>query len=350
MANEVMQSLFGLSSYDAGEALRQKQTAEDYAYARLDPKQQIIFDARQAGRSIGGGVNQLFGLVPEGLQRVRNRENALMQVQEMISKGAIDINDNDAVTKALITQLSGVGDTQGASMVLGEYLKGDTERTRAQAALKRAEGDKESSTRVERETKHMQLVEGKLRAGESPTHAELTLALDTYHNRTKDRQENRYDPYGNPLPPVTVRGDVGLLNVFPLLHAVYTKTSPAAAVQPTAEVPLSAEGLPLEQPPAAAAAQAPTGLTPEQLETAARLGVPANVAAAAAQEGVPLVSTPTPTPTPTVTSEVLGALEPSVAAPLVPKAPPVAPVTPTAAAPVVPKAAPAASCCWRSVS
>lgn len=79
MANEVMQSLFGLNSQDAALALRKQQAAEDLSYARLDPRQQIMFNAQQAGRNIGGGINQLFGLVPEPLQRVRNIEGALQE-------------------------------------------------------------------------------------------------------------------------------------------------------------------------------------------------------------------------------------------------------------------------------
>ena len=89
MANEVMQSLFGLNSQDAALALRKQQAAEDLSYARLDPRQQIMFNAQQAGRNIGGGINQLFGLVPEPLQRVRNIEGAL---QEAYASG-VDFTD-----------------------------------------------------------------------------------------------------------------------------------------------------------------------------------------------------------------------------------------------------------------
>ncbi len=121
MANEIMQSLFGLTSYDAEQQLRQRQNAEDLAYAQLDPRQQILYNARQAGRGMASGINQLFGLVPEGLQRVRSREGALMQVNKLIQEGQLDPSDPEATTKALVGALSSAGDQQGAALVMMNY-------------------------------------------------------------------------------------------------------------------------------------------------------------------------------------------------------------------------------------
>ena len=161
MANEIMQSLFGLNASDTAEALRKKQQAEDIAFAQLTPSQKGAYLSAQSGRDIASGVGQLFGYVPPQLQRVRDMEEAISEVHS----SGIDFADPTKLYPAMADALNKRGLKQEAAQVLFEGSNLYDDYIKAQAAIKRAEQTKQTGTMEERDRTKLAAAELKVRNG-----------------------------------------------------------------------------------------------------------------------------------------------------------------------------------------
>lgn len=288
MANEVMQSLFGLNSQQVADALRQRQRSEDIAYAQMDPRQQIIFNARQAGRSLGSGINQLFGLVPEALQRPRLIEKALAEVQ----MSGVDLSDPVASAKALAEGLTKYGLHNEAAMVMQQLQSNMPDYLRAQAALIRAQDDERDKTLTERQLKALVQVQADINAGVEPDKQLMALALQGYHKRVAGTTHSSIDQFGQ-LRSIHVPGDTSLAYQFPGVAALYNASLqkpepvPTATVTPPGGAPSSLLA------PATGAVNAPTiAAAPVTQPAVAPKTAPATTQTAAAVPGVKQVPRP----------------------------------------------------------
>ena len=235
MANEVMQSLFGMSPYDTQKALEQQGMAEDLAYARLDPRQQILFNARQAGRLGASGTNQLFGLVPEPLQRARSIEGALKSVQDQ----GIDMSDPEVYYPAVAKALSAAGRPQEAAQVIMQMHKVLPGFTTAKAAETRAAQEKVKGAVSERDRELMAKVNLAYARGENVDPMEATQAQTAFFKAYED--SSRYDTYTGQVVPLP--GAKWMSKVYPYLMDQAAQLGRLTVVDPT---------LPRPAPPAAA--------------------------------------------------------------------------------------------------
>jgi len=263
MANEVMQTLFGLNSQSAADALRRQQRAEDLAYAQLDPRQQIIYNARQAGRSIGGGINQLFGLVPESLQRVRLIEGALAEAQPSDTA----LTNPEEFYSALIQSLQSKGLTREAAAVAMQAQNSLSEIGLKKAQTEKAlAGDGAGKGEVsERNRRLVAKVNQALLRGEEVDPQELTEALQVFDVLLQPKFEMFNVPGTSEVRQIAVPGTGGKVDsIYPALSSMYKQifTKPqhtAGATQPATPT-LQPEELPAKVPVAAAevsAAQQP---------------------------------------------------------------------------------------------
>lgn len=307
MANEVMQSLFGLDSQAASEALRQQQMAEDYKYATLDPRQQIIFNARQAGRGIASGINQMFGLVPEQLQSVRAREDALAETMQ----SGVDLNDPVATTTRLIKALSRHGLQQDAGKLFMAFQENYPKLLRAQQA-------KAVGSMLERDRELLTDVDAAIANG-TATPGQVQSALVVLDKRVQPQEVPVFDPYGNQVATRSVPGQTGLLNIYPNLAKALSGLTPQKPPVVSAKPPVAPEVI--SMPPGADTTPEGQSFVTEKVATP--FGEPSTVSV----YGVPSNDIINATP-----------LEP-LATPGTPAAP-AAPVTPvptaTPVAPVVP--------------
>ena len=224
MANEVMQSLFGLDSQAASEALRQQQMAEDYKYATLDPRQQIIFNARQAGRGLASGINQMFGLVPAQLQNVRAREDALAEVMQ----SGVDLDDPIASTERLIKALSKRGLQQDAGKIFMAFQENYPKLLRAQQAKtigSMAERDRELLTSTD-----AAIAEGKA------TPEQTQSALAVLYNKIRPQEVPIFDAYGTQIATRTVPGQTGLVYIYPNLAKTLSGLTPPPPGADTSQI------------------------------------------------------------------------------------------------------------------
>jgi len=331
MANEVMQSLFGLNSYDTAQSLRKQQMAEDLAYAQLDPKQQVIFSARQAGRTTASGLNQLFGLAPEPLQRVNKIEDAMREVQ---ASGA-DLSNPEVFYPLLTKALSSRGLQQEALMVTAQGHTAVGDYVGKMAQMEAAQRQRAIGTADERGQLVANQVEDILASGVEPSKDQLRSGLKWLLDKVSNKTTYRIDDFGQ-QQPVIIEGNKQYLAIYPRLAALLseeaattkaeTPTAPAPvaapapeAVEPTVPVPTPAAdvatyplppqgvapGTPLEAAPAPTPAAMPTPVaapTPAAMPAPVAAPTPAAMPAPVAAPA-PVVA-PAPSTVPQVTSEL----------------------------------------------
>jgi hypothetical protein len=113
MATGIVEGLFGVTPEMYQQAQQQRDLEAARGFAQLTPYQQVSEMAFAGGRGLGQAVGGLLG--------VEDPQLALIRTRQQVGR-SIDFSNPESIQKA-VSQLSSMGDSQGAALLAQEYRK-----------------------------------------------------------------------------------------------------------------------------------------------------------------------------------------------------------------------------------